>query len=103
VEIAKRRVAETREQRSNAVMIFWLGRGRRRRIGAAMKAPLEGDDLILAGLRVESGELDGPFVRLGPRVTEKGLPAKTAFAEQLGPPPLSFHIPRVGDMNQLGN
>ena len=87
LQIAERRVDEAGHQRPEALVILGLGGGRGRAQRAAVKAALEGDDLVALLGRVQADQLDGGFVGLGPRVAEERLPAETPLRRALAQSP----------------
>ena len=75
-EVAVRGILKAGEHRPEALVVFRLGGRRHAAHGAAVKAPLEGDDLVLLAVGPEPHELDRRLVGLGARVAEEGLAAE---------------------------
>ena len=75
-------------------MILGLRRGGGGAQRAAVKAALEGDDLVAPLGRVQPGQLDRRFVGLGARVAEERLPAEAALARAAWPSGLGLRCTR---------
>src|SRR4029434_10972378 len=98
----ERGVTEPSEDWLNVVLR--LAGGAQGAHGAALEAVEHGDDFVAPRLAVEPGHLDHRLVRFGAAVAEETLGVKTeTLDERLGERPLGFHVPGVGDVNELCN
>ena len=103
-EVVVLRIRKAGDHRLETSVIFRL-RGRRERgVGSAVKAAGDGQNLKTSRrVSISPGELDRGFVRLGSAIAKECLAAKRSPRQRLGERPLRFHVPRVGNVDQLAN
>ena len=88
-------------------MVLGLGRGRQGGEGTAVKSPFHRDDLEPAvGMSISPRQLDRRLVGLGSAVAEEALAgmrlrAERPLGKRLGESSLGFHVPRIGNVDEL--